>query len=270
MNKNMKFSAIAALLLSAGLLSAPAAIAASAYASLGPITVTVVPLETGATLTWVGEEFNSGYASAISTDPDASDSSSHYNSDRDSFFSILASVPSANAFASSTPSLSGLTLFSSADALQTTTLQSTSSSGSANDRLGFTTSGVVAIYITADYSIFADSGDGLSYAYAYDTLSLNFSSKGSDHISNFASTFSLDRVLSSGGFYYNDGIVSDSGVLSTGIVTSGHGSGYIDRQVSAGAYQYAFSVPEPETYAMLLAGLGLLGFMARRRKESTV
>lgn len=27
-------------------------------------------------------------------------------------------------------------------------------------------------------------------------------------------------------------------------------------------------VPEPETYAMLLAGLGLIGFMARRRKQS--
>lgn len=29
-------------------------------------------------------------------------------------------------------------------------------------------------------------------------------------------------------------------------------------------------VPEPQTYAMLLAGLGLLGFMSRRRKESAV
>jgi hypothetical protein len=28
------------------------------------------------------------------------------------------------------------------------------------------------------------------------------------------------------------------------------------------------SIPEPETYAMLLAGLGLLGFIARRRKTA--
>jgi hypothetical protein len=28
----------------------------------------------------------------------------------------------------------------------------------------------------------------------------------------------------------------------------------------------ASGVPEPETYAMMLAGLGLLGFVARRRK----
>ena len=28
------------------------------------------------------------------------------------------------------------------------------------------------------------------------------------------------------------------------------------------------AVPEPETYAMLLAGVGLLGFVARRRKQA--
>jgi hypothetical protein len=27
-------------------------------------------------------------------------------------------------------------------------------------------------------------------------------------------------------------------------------------------------VPEPETYGMLLGGLGVLGFLARRRKQS--
>jgi hypothetical protein len=37
---------------------------------------------------------------------------------------------------------------------------------------------------------------------------------------------------------------------------------------SAGVLTYTVaSVPEPETYAMLLAGLGMMGFVARRRKS---
>jgi hypothetical protein len=31
---------------------------------------------------------------------------------------------------------------------------------------------------------------------------------------------------------------------------------------------YAAPIPEPETYAMMIAGLGLVGFMARRRKQA--
>ncbi|MGB2831736.1 MAG: PEP-CTERM sorting domain-containing protein [Methylotenera sp.] len=38
--------------------------------------------------------------------------------------------------------------------------------------------------------------------------------------------------------------------------------------VTAGPFVPPPAVPEPETYAMLLAGLGLMGFVARRRKET--
>ena len=31
-------------------------------------------------------------------------------------------------------------------------------------------------------------------------------------------------------------------------------------------YEYIMAVPEPETYAMLIAGLGLIGFSARRHR----
>lgn len=46
-------------------------------------------------------------------------------------------------------------------------------------------------------------------------------------------------------------------------------SGYIGPNAMGGQYSVALQalpVPEPETYAMLLAGLGLIGFSIRRRK----
>lgn len=43
-----------------------------------------------------------------------------------------------------------------------------------------------------------------------------------------------------------------------------------DGQTVSFGYTYTFTapIPEPETYAMLLAGLGLMGFMARRRRKA--
>jgi len=42
----------------------------------------------------------------------------------------------------------------------------------------------------------------------------------------------------------------------------------VDPTIGFGIRQIATTVPEPETYAMLLAGLGLLGLAARRRKQN--
>jgi len=44
-----------------------------------------------------------------------------------------------------------------------------------------------------------------------------------------------------------------------------HAQGNARRDITAGSVIVAPAIPEPETYGMLLAGLGLLGFVARRR-----
>ena len=44
-----------------------------------------------------------------------------------------------------------------------------------------------------------------------------------------------------------------------------HAQGNARRDITAGSVIVAAAIPEPEAYGMLLAGLGLLGFVARRR-----
>jgi hypothetical protein len=53
----------------------------------------------------------------------------------------------------------------------------------------------------------------------------------------------------------------DSGALRIGIHTQGYQGGGSESLVMVSP------VPEPETYAMLLAGMGLLGFEVRRRRK---
>ncbi|WPB57438.1 PEP-CTERM sorting domain-containing protein [Xylophilus sp. GOD-11R] len=62
-----------------------------------------------------------------------------------------------------------------------------------------------------------------------------------------------------------------AGVKYSLAISSGHRNGYgpFDMQISGpGAITPLATVPEPETFAMLLAGLGLTGGLARRRRAN--
>lgn len=96
---------------------------------------------------------------------------------------------------------------------------------------------------------------------------------------NSAAAYLNGYAIGSSSSYRNwSGFASTSGDFLSGVNTlsfvvtnyaqnSGNPTGIRAEFISSGVAVAA--VPEPETYAMLLSGLGLLGFSARRRKDIT-
>jgi hypothetical protein len=80
--------------------------------------------------------------------------------------------------------------------------------------------------------------------------------------SNGNLTMGCGRLLAATANVALNGVGSN---ISTGCAGTGFGSGGFDQ-----AGSQVGQVPEPETYALMLAGLGLLGFAARRRQQKTV
>ncbi len=84
--------------------------------------------------------------------------------------------------------------------------------------------------------------------------------------STISTTFTLDGIVdgSGGSVDFETFAFGWNNLASVRIVNT---AGSVDGLFSV---DNITPVPEPETYAMLLAGLGLLGFMAHRRKETAV
>jgi len=64
------------------------------------------------------------------------------------------------------------------------------------------------------------------------------------------------------------GVIDTAGFTSISFGNTQPGTDFFAfDQMTIGSIQQVTPVPEPETYAMLLAGLGLMGFVARRRQK---
>lgn len=261
---NLKI-AVTAILLSAGVLSAPAVMAASASASLEITEIAVTPLAPGASISWTSD-FDRSSSSATSPYPHTTDLHGDSNHDWNSFLGTEATTSNASASNSSTlinlwPKLDSFAQASTAIVPAGYVWNSSMAGGYIDDIRNFTTSGPLEILISGDYSLFTDSGSDNGIATAEAILNLHFNNYSDDK-----AIFSVDRNSITADSEVNPGVHTAAGHFTVKIVTIENGYGSIEGSASTHVDQVALSVPEPETYAMLLAGLGLIGFSAYRRK----
>lgn len=144
---------------------------------------------------------------------------------------------------------------------------STSSSGDRTVNFSFDGPGVLTVTVPYTISLTGDpSGSGCYYCYNYDRASVSGHASFNSHAGNGNSSSYSDASFSLNNNYWDSSPESQSGTLVFGIFASGAGNGSlgVNFDLSARA-QNINPIPEPESYAMLLAGLGLMGLVVRRR-----
>jgi predicted heme/steroid binding protein len=124
--------------------------------------------------------------------------------------------------------------------------------GSFVDTISFSIS-AGALFATANILAVSNPVPGAGNPYSGDISNLSYSVwQGSNSFGTYSAGLGKSETVLSSGDYV---------LRITGMADGTHGGTYgLD-------LTQAMPAPEPETYAMLLAGLGLVGFLARRRKD---
>jgi len=126
-------------------------------------------------------------------------------------------------------------------------------------------------------SLFADGGNastvmsltggGAFDVFGFDGASYWFGASGTlNVIGNYLAGGSISSSFAVGSQWQTFALTGYTGLVSLTFQDSQSGSFLVAPGFGVDNIQLVAAIPEPETYAMLLAGLGLLGFAARRRK----
>jgi len=300
-----KVSALAALCCTLAMGSGQAFAASSASVTMGPLSILLVDLNPldgiAPSITFAESEWWYGtsytYVSANDNGTGAYDSASGYSDTVWGSSSSNASIPGtwAAASVSGSGSPNGTTISASGSTQGTQGTQSTSNFAAYNAQAiapgyyyyggTFTLSDNTAVIFSANISgdvavtgtFDPSSTYGWEHAYVQGDLSTSgtgASGTGSQNASDSFALYITSEYLADEsalwGYVYGPSSATGTQSLAAAFVNVSGGdlSGYLHANVYAYGYSYVAAVPEPETYAMLLAGLGIIGATARRRQKA--
>jgi hypothetical protein len=152
------------------------------------------------------------------------------------------------------------TFSGTASAVETGSVES--SSGTRSVEFSFDGPGMLTLSVPYTISVTGATSSCCNFDTASVNGSANFYSSTNGGASNSSSSASFSI-----GSYGDLSSTSRAGNLVFGIVASDAGTGSLSVGFNAWANGAVGAVPEPESYAMLLAGLGLMGAVVKRRKK---